>query len=354
MIKGISSPLSLLQESLLGEAAGEVLSLDRVTEELMLACRGLAAPLRRLCLGDATSEEPKAEALSASALAMRMTVPMHALQAWALAAPGANADTLSPGDLSDFWHLVMMARSLTETLGTPPPSRLLHLLGMVALRLRLEKHVGMAPSLPILLRDSEERGLSVTEIAALCGLKLSTVRNALSRREMHYERESGVGLDEALDWMVQRSGFLYPHINAATLDRRINGRLAAEWLAASDTVVYERSISRLRLSIWRLSTTGRRFALNTEGVRSCVLLLPDTRLDELGEIPLDGWEERGRDPSASMHREALGLEEGAALLQCQVPTTGALSAVVERLGTALPKGVDALVYPPVETCQSIG
>ncbi|MBZ9556723.1 MULTISPECIES: hypothetical protein [unclassified Modicisalibacter] len=354
MIKGISSPLSLLQESLLGEAAGEVLSLDRLTEELMIACRELAAPLHRLSLGDAPSEDVRARALSASTLAMRMSEPMHALQAWALAETPSGGVTLAPETLGDFWYLVMMARSLTETLETPPPDRLLHLLGLVGLRLRLEKHVGLTPALPIVVGDGEPYGLSVTEIAALCGLKLSTVRNALSRREMHYQRDSGVGLDEALDWMVQRSGFLYPHVNAATRDRRINGRLAAEWLAASDAVVYERSISRLRLSIWRSSTTGRRFALNTEGVRSCVVLLPETRLDELGDIPLDGWEERGRDPSATMHREALGLEEGAALLQCQIPTTGALAAIVDCLGTPRQEGEGGVARQSVGRCQPVG
>ncbi|MBZ9568538.1 MULTISPECIES: hypothetical protein [Modicisalibacter] len=326
--------MSLLQESLLGTAAGDVLSVDALTEELSTACHDLAGPLRRLCLGHETESMDGPHALSASALAVRMSETLCELQAWALAQPEEEASGLEAERLSDLWHLVAMAHSLGSVAGRGHPARLLHMMGLVALRLRLEKHAGITSTLPFSLQETEERGLSITEIAALCGLKLSTVRNALSRREMPYDRRVGVALDDALDWMVQRSGFLYPHINASTVDRRINGRLAANWLADRENVVFERSISRLRLSVWRLTDSGRRFALNTEGVRSCVLLLPHMLIDEIIDLPLDEWEERGQDPSAAMHREALGLETGVSLLQCQVPTLSCLEAVILRLGPA--------------------
>ncbi|MBZ9538074.1 hypothetical protein KGQ90_03830 [Modicisalibacter tunisiensis] len=332
MSEGLPSPMSLLQEPLLGTAAGDALSMDALTEELSTACRDLARPLRRLCLGHETESMEGPHALSASALAVRLNDTLRALQSWALAQLPGEMTEPDVERLGDLWHLVAMAHSLSNVSGRPHPARLMHLMGLVALRLRLERHAGIPATLPLTLQESEERGLSVTEIAALCGLKLSTVRNALSRREMQYDRKAGVALDEALDWMVQRSGFLYPHINAASVERRINGRLAANWLTDNKNVVFERSISRLRLSVWRLTGNDRRFALNTEGVRSCVLLLPHMLIEEIIDLPLDEWEERGQDPSAAMHREALGLEQGVSLLQCQVPTLGCLEAIIRRLG----------------------
>ncbi len=321
----------LLQASLLGQGVADVLALPRLKAELVTACQVMVSPLQRLYLGNMAARTAT-QGLTADALIERMTQPLEALHGWVLEPRILPSIGAGAAGLSDFWHLILMTRSLDELAGRTPPVRLLHLLGLAKVRACLEQHVGLADVLPAyLVSQLAEQGLYVNEIAALCSLKLSTVRNAVSRREMTISKHRQVGFDEALDWMVQRSGFLYPHINAATRERRINGRLAAEWLAASDSVVFERSVSRLRLSIWQLADCRQRIALNTEGVRSCVVLLPGVDSARLAGLGLEALDERSADPAASMHREALMLCGEESLWQCQVPTMGVLNSLIERL-----------------------
>ncbi|MGC3874325.1 hypothetical protein ACPF7Z_13770 [Halomonas sp. GXIMD04776] len=321
-------PLALLQESLLGKSAAEVLTTQALIAELDAASRTLAAPLLRL---NGAPDEPERIDSSAASLVQRMREPLMTLRAWALMSEPDIALNISATALEDFIHFIAMARSLAEFHATPAPERLMHLIGLVRVRARLEAHVGLTPAIDVSLLPTAS-GVSVVEIAAVCGLKLTTVRNAVSRREMPYSKNEGVPLDDVLDWMVQRSGFIYPHINATTLDRRINGRLANEKLKHHEAVVFERCISRLRLSLWHLRDGERRLALNAEGVRSCVLLLPAISPQLIDDLGLEQLEDRSDDPAASMHREALGLTPEESLWQCHVPTLGVLEALLERLG----------------------
>lgn len=320
-------PLALLQESLLGKSAAEVLTREALIAELENASRSLSTPLLRL---SGASDKPERIDASVTNLIQRMREPLMTLRAWALMSESDAALKIAPAALEDLIHLVAMARSLAEFHATPEPQRLMHLIGLAQVRARLEAHVGLTPAIDVSLLIKSP-GLNIVEIAAVCGLKLTTVRNAVSRREMPYAKNEGVGLDDVLDWMVQRSGFIYSHINAATRDRRINGRLVNEELKRSEAVVFERCISRLRLSLWRLHDGGRRVALNAEGVRNCVLLLPAIAPELIADLGLEQLEDRSEDPAASMHREALGLAPGNALWQCHVPTLGVLEALLERL-----------------------
>lgn len=324
MLKGTSRPLALLQDALLGQPADDVLAISELVTELEEACQLMAPVLLRLCAGNADDRT------SASSLAWRMRGPLGALHDWVLSRTIKTPLNVEPTVLEDFINFVAMTHSLAESLGWPVPGRLMHLLGLAMTRARLEAHFGLEPALamPGVQRG---RGLSVVEIAALCGLKLTTVRNAVSRREMPHARDGGVPLDDALDWMVQRSGFLYAHINATTWERRTNGRLAADWLASAPHVVFERYISRLRLSLWHIQGNGRRFALNAEGVRNCVLLLPNVDARMLDGLGLERLDDRSNDPAALMHREAFMLSPSESLWQCQAPTLRSLNALIERL-----------------------
>ncbi|WP_227370594.1 hypothetical protein [Halomonas sp. M20] len=319
--------MALLQESLLGKSAAEVLTREALTAELEDAGRNLAGPLHRLT--DSSDESGRIDANAANML-QRMHEPLMRLRAWALMSESDDAVTIDPAVLEDFIHLVAMARSLAEFHATTGPQRLMHLIGLAQVRTRLEAHVGLTPAIDIPL-PAKAPGLNIVEIAAVCGLKLTTVRNAVSRREMPYAKNEGVALDDVLDWMVQRSGFLYSHINATTLNRRINGRLVNEELKRSKAVEFERCISRLRLSLWRMRKGERRLALNAEGVRNCVLLLPVIAPELIADLGLEQLEDRSDDPAASMHREALGLSSGETLWQCHVPTLGILEKLLERL-----------------------
>ncbi len=327
MLKGTPRPLALLQDALLGRPAAEVLASSALVTEMEEACQQMAAPLQRLCAG---SDDSQAFSLDAASLVWRMRGPLSALHTWVLSTTPEAPVTVEPGALEDFTNFVVMTRSLAESHGWATPGRLMHLLGLAVTRAQLETHFGLTPALPMPVAHAGS-GLSVAEIAALCGLKLTTVRNAVSRREMPHSRDGGVPLDAALDWMVQRSGFLYPHINATTWDRRTNGRLAADWLANCPRVVFDRYISRLRLSLWHVSSNGRRFALNAEGVRNCVLLLPGSSERLLEGLGLERLDDRSGDPAALMHREALMLAPDESLWQCQAPTLRSLNALIERL-----------------------
>lgn len=342
MLKGTSRPLALLQEPLLGQAASEVLAIEALVEEMEAASQAMAAPLLRLCNG---VEDDQEVPLSAASLAWRMRGPLGALHDWVLAGAANAPMSVEFAVLEDFINFVAMARSLAESQGSPIPARLMHLLGLAMVRARLEVHIGLTPAIAMPQLPAA-LGLSVVEIAAVCGLKLTTVRNAVSRREMPHTRDDGVPLDEALDWMVQRSGFLYPHVNAASFDRRINGRLAAEWLANCGEVVFERYVSRLRLSLWHVTCNGRRLALNAEGVRNCVLLLPNIDAEDFGQLGLERLDDRSDDPAAEMHREALMLLPGESLWQCQAPTLRTLNALITQLGCS------EAIEQPADACGS--
>lgn len=332
MLKGNTGPLVLLQESLLGQAASEALTIDGLEAEMQLTCRMMAGPLTRL---SRDGQNDSTVSTSAVSLARRMQAPLVALHQWVLAQAVEMPMEVGSEEFEDFVSFVVMARSLAESQGAAQPGRLMHLLGLATVRARLETHIGLTPAIdmPALATAG---GLGVVEIAALCGLKLTTVRNAVSRREMVYTRVDGVPLDAALDWMVQRSGFLYAHINAVSWDRRINGRLAANWLANCSEVVFERHVSRLRLSLWHVTRSGRRLALNAEGVRNCVLLLPNIDAAAYRDLGLELMEDRSHDPAAEMHREALMLGPGESLWQCQAPTLRSLDALVILLGRDAP------------------
>ncbi|SHF73944.1 hypothetical protein SAMN02745148_03421 [Modicisalibacter ilicicola DSM 19980] len=317
----------MLQDSLLGKPASEVLDIDALIAEMEYASRAVAVPLLRL-RGE-TPDAGKVEQ-SAASLAQRMRGPLIALHAWVLVDEPSGPATVATGALEDFIHFIAMARSLAEFQSTPSPGRLMHLLGLARVRARLEAHVGLVPAIDMPLLPVEE-GLNAVEIAAVCSLKLTTVRNAISRREMPYTKQEGAPLDEVLDWMVQRSGFLYPHVNAVTLDRRINGRLANSWLMHNPKVTFERCVSRLRLSLWYLQESDRRLALNAEGVRGCVLLLPAIDPVLFEDQGLEQLEDRTDDPAAAMHREALSLAPEETLWQCHVPTLRVLEALIDRL-----------------------
>ncbi|MCP1365001.1 hypothetical protein BIS06_07105 [Halomonas sp. BBD48] len=321
----------------MGQAVGDVLAIGALMTEVEQASVAMAAPLLRLCNGIDNEQEIS---LSATSLAWRMRGPLNVLHNWALAGDLSVLPRPESVSLEDFIHFVAMARSLAETQGLPIPARLLHLLGLAMVRARLERHVGLTPTVDLPTLHATV-GLSVIEIAAVCGLKLTTVRNAVSRREMVHTREEGVPLDEALDWMVQRSGFLYSHTNAVCRDRRINGRLAADWLEKCPDVVAERYVSRLRLSLWRLPSNGRRIALNAEGVRNCVMLLPGIEIESLHGLGLERLEDRSDDPAAEMHREALLLAPDESLWQCQAPNLRVLASLIERL--ACVKAVEATI-----------
>ncbi|WP_208670730.1 hypothetical protein [Halomonas sp. TA6] len=208
-------------------------------------------------------------------------------------------------------------------------ARLAHLLALARLRLKLEPGGEVASTI------AEEFGLKLDnpgyldahEIAAACQLRVATVRNAVSRREVHVKGDRGVEIGEALDWMVQRRGFLYPTINLLSTERRINGLLANRQLHADERVEALRQVSRLRLSLWKVRANGRCFGINAEGLHQCLLTLPANDIDTLMGCCSVHFEDRSEDPSIRLYRQSFQSAHDP-ILQAVIPNMASLNAVV--------------------------
>ncbi|GGX78436.1 hypothetical protein GCM10007160_02120 [Litchfieldella qijiaojingensis] len=337
-----------LQDELLGQPVGELFHDDILKVDVATASEKVAAPLQRL--SGRGGEPPRTGCLKQQMI--------EAARRWKALACGEQefrewVAEIPDGDhaLKDFVDFVALTRALTTQHGKTGWPRLEHLLGLAVLRLKLD------PS-PLLAQATAERmGLVILrpgvvdhrEIAAACSLRLATVRNALSRREMRFRPGEGVEVGEAVDWMIKRKGFLYPGVNAASRERHINGRLAAAHLAQLPEVEHRRQISRLRLSEWQVRATGQRFAINSQGVQHCLVMLPIDDVEPLKRLGVQALENRSEDPTARLYQESFPAPPGQQLWQCRVPTMAVLEALIGYLAedARTPKynGIDPLCQP---------
>ncbi|APX93178.1 hypothetical protein BWR19_09685 [Halomonas sp. 1513] len=243
---------------------------------------------------------------------------------------------------SDFVSFVVYASTLAELQDRPSLHRLQHLLGLAALRLKLDPLIHRQPELAVRLglTINAPGYLSALEIAAACQLRVASVRNAISRREMVADTAHGVPIHTALDWMVQRRGFVYPLINAITPGRRINGRLANQWLLQDPRVEQLRRVTRLRMMQWRVLGSERCFGINEQGLHHCLITLPADDAEGLVAAGLEGLEDRSDDSAVALYRQSfvsakVGGQRAAeaAIYQGVVATMQALDGVIEYLAT---------------------
>lgn len=351
MAKDKGPPGQELHDDLLGQTMDALFDDDLLLSDVAVACQEVAAPSRRL---SGTRED---ESLSNPGLRPQM---VHAARRWKWLACGQLTLDQWLTDIADdesalkgFVDFIVLTRVLAmqrSRLGWP---RLEHLLGLAALRLKLDPNstVAMATAQRLGLVIQQPATLDRREIAAACTIRLATVRNALSRREMLLETRNGVALDEAMDWMIKRKGFLYPTINAACSDRHINGRLAASFLSQSTAVEHRRRISRLRLSEWQVKATDKRFAINDQGVQHCLMMLVTEDIAPLQRSGVQALDNRSHDPAARLYQDSFPVGPGQQLWQFKVPTMGVLAAILEHLGqpttpAPIPSRQRGKVVPP--------
>ncbi|MFC3285234.1 hypothetical protein [Litchfieldella rifensis] len=320
-----------LQDALLGQPARLLFNDSALMVDVTSACDEMAGPLRRLSGSSSEAswcgDSLKHQMLEAAQRWKALACGERSLLNWLDEVPGAGET------LKDFVDFVALTRALAAQRSGSGWPRLEHLLGLAALRLKLD------PASELAETTAERLGLVIhrpgivdhREIAAACSLRLATVRNALSRREMHYRRGQGVVIGEAVDWMIKRKGFLYPVVNAASRERRINGRLAATHLAKLPEVELRRQISRLRLSEWQVRASGQRFAINSQGIQHCLVMLPIDDAEPLYRLGVQALENRSHDPGARLYLESFPTAPGQRLWQCQVPTMAVLDALIAYL-----------------------
>lgn len=347
-----------LQTALLGEAPQAVFGPQQLIADVQWVSQRTGPSLQRLLhiptMADAVSRQEALGQMPELALAwQRLVCGEVSLDAWL---PERDGEW---GAYSDFVSFVMYAGTLTELQDQPALQRLQHLLGLAALRLKLDPLIHAEPALAARLGIviDEPGYLEPLEIAAACQLRVASVRNAISRREMIAVPGRGVAVGEALDWMVQRRGFLYPEINAITPGRRINGRLANHRLAHDSRVVALRRVSRLRMMLWRMRDSQRCFGINEQGLHHCLVTLPAHDMPQLSASGLVDLEDRSNDPAAVLYQqsfpidsisaltsEALGQErqdsEAPRICQGVVPTMQALDALLTYLAMPLSRPLE--------------
>ncbi|MBD3894250.1 hypothetical protein IEI94_00085 [Halomonas sp. ML-15] len=331
-----------LDSALLGDSLETVFAPQQLIADVERVS-GFAGPsLQRLLHVPALREgNPKREALSKMpelALAWRrLACGEVGLGSWL---PQHDSDWAA---YSDFVSFVVYASALVELHDEPALRRLQHLLGLAALRLKLDPLIHREPDLAVRLGLSIETPgyLVALEIAAACQLRVASVRNAISRREMIADPNHGVPIDAALDWMVQRRGFLYPVINAIAPGRRINGRLANQWLSQDPRVEQLRRVTRLRMMQWRVLGSGRCFGVNEQGLHHCLLTLPAEDPEGLSDAGMEALEDRSEDSAVVLYRQSFvsvsAVGERAVempIYQGVVPTMRALESLIDYLAAA--------------------
>lgn len=330
MSNGIGASVQGLHPGLLGQRLERVLTASVVAEDLEVASRSIVGSLQSLL------KHSESESSNEATWWARLNKQAERWRSLILGESPLVADRAL--DCQDFVAFVALLRGLEHRRDqVESVQRLEHMLALGALRLKLEPEPGLVQARHLNLQLNNPGFVVSREIAAACQLRESTVKNALSRRELALTAGKSVALEEALDWMIQRRGFLYPMINVRYQSRRINGRIAHEVLRKDPRAEWIRHISRLRLSEWRLQDDAYRFVLNSQGVHQCQIMLPGLDGDILSSLGMTGLMDRSSDTQARLYRESLALKEGVTLWQGTVPTMKVLDALLDYLVSVMTK-----------------
>ncbi|MHB0775320.1 hypothetical protein [Halomonas sp. WWR20] len=353
MFKRMMTPDAWLHEGLLGESVVQQLAWPILEEDIRAASTFHSGMLLRLLMVH-PNESSRSEILESNIIQTYTLRVAKVFHAYGVEGSNPDVSALAGGDFEhwvyDYSAFVMLARLASEHFHAIDSCRLEHLLGLVAIRYKLENYIRrQCPTCrgeELLWGNIPARGvpigrpdmLSIKEIAAVSGLKLATVRNAISRREMPYQRPEGVPCKDAMDWLMQRSGFRFTQAGMLCTHQRTNGKIASEWLGNCNTVERVAFISRLRLEVWRVRRSGKMFAVNAHGVRHCIVTLPETPSPALLELALEQLQDRSEEPAARLYREAFVSDGNVeALWQFQVPSLDVLKAIIVILDALEPQ-----------------
>lgn len=225
------------------------------------------------------------------------------------------------GGIRDFMHFTAMAQTACRLQGQPSLVLLPHLVGLAMVRHKIEalwqEESGVS--------SADTQYLTHEEIAAACELKLTSLRNAVSRGELPQSDGTCVPIRQALDWMLVRQRFLFLRLARSLPSQHINGKMASLWLDRQPTAEAVKTVSRLRLTLWRLGEQGTLIAVNT-GVRQCILTLPFVPPSlESHEIFVT---DRSHDKAADLLRKGLGVSPSSPIWQVRTKGREAFERLV--------------------------
>ncbi|WLI73624.1 hypothetical protein [Halomonas alkalicola] len=177
-----------------------------------------------------------------------------------------------------------------------------------------------------------EQYFFIEEIAIASGLKLETVKNALSRKEIPRDRLKRIPARSAITW-ISRKEQLPWGITCRFIDDRlpINGQTADAWLDVMTD--WERTYVEPQgsVSTWRVPRSNRYLMINSGGRRKCILTLPFEPDEGLLSLGVLGDVDRSHESTSHFHDRGFPGGRPAKLWQVTVPSLRVLKAVVDHL-----------------------
>ncbi|QOR40621.1 hypothetical protein HNO52_20395 [Billgrantia diversa] len=249
-------------------------------------------------------------------------------------------------DVLDFRVFVGLGAIATEYYGEASYQSLCHLLAAFLVRYKVERILSLDRAFgyedaflgghdlsPAGLED--ERFITVEEISIATGLKLETIKNAVSRGELPRDRQKRIAAWPAIAWMSRKDGFPWG-VTCYFLDPHLplNGQYADAWL--NTTTDWERIYSEPQetVSTWRIPRSHRYVMVNSGGRRQCVLTLPFEPSNELMAVGLTNKTDRSKESTSHFHDRGFPGGRPAQLWQVTVPSLEALKGVIEILSRA--------------------
>lgn len=245
-------------------------------------------------------------------------------------------------DILDFRAFVGIGAIAAELYSTTSYKSLSHLLAVFLLRYKIEwilfgekdgSHRGVFLGEYDLssAHPEVEKYFSIEEVAIASGLKLETVKNALSRREIPRDRLKRIPALPAIGWVSRKEQFPW-RVTCHFLDDRlpINGQTADAWLDVMtdwEQIYVEPQGS---VSTWRIPRSNRYVMINSGGRRKCILTLPFEPDEGLLSLGVLDRADRSHESTSHFHDRGFPGGRPAKLWQVTVPSLRVLKAVVEH------------------------
>lgn len=250
-------------------------------------------------------------------------------------------------DVLDFRTFVGLGAIAAEYYGEATYQSLCHLLAVFLVRYKVERVLSLdsnscgykdaflgghelSPGSP-----EDELFMTVEEISIATGLKLESIKNAVSKGEIPRDRLKRIHAWPAIAWMSRKDGFPWG-VACYFLDARLplNGQFADAWLSTMSN--WERIYSEPQgtVSTWRVPRSHRYVMVNSGGRRQCVLTLPFKPNDELMAVGLANKANRSNEPTSHFHDRGFPGGRPTQLWQVTVPSLEALKGVIEILSHA--------------------
>lgn len=251
-----------------------------------------------------------------------------------------NPNTLDQHIL-DFRTYLGIAAIAAEFYGECDYTYLRRLVAVVMVRYKIERHLcqqndidsgAFVGSYDLPAASPENIDLSPEEVAVAAGMKVQSVRNTLTSKELTKLPSGEIPINEAIHWISRKQGFCWPvtcmHIDDTLF---LSGKLANQWL--EDMTSLERGYQDPQriVTSWRVPRSNLHVVVNANGMRKCVLSLPFEPDEALLALGLTDERDQSRKPKSPVYDRAFPGGRPTQLWQVTVPTLRVLKAVIEAL-----------------------